>query len=255
MKYWLLALGCVVYGLVLLALYHLASPATARLGLYAGYALAAAAAVATGLSYAPRDRLRWAWLAFGTGYFIAFLSKVFVADSTTVAGASTGRAIVWATMIFLLNCGSVTALVLFSRVWTGTGLAPPWRGRATLAFLALALIIGGQNLYANARAMLSLNPQAFGFFSSSAGDVIGIALIGPIFATAIALRGGLLMRPWLFLFCAAMCWIVDDALAILPQDLAFNIDIVVRTLAVLLGGAAALAQLLVKREVAAGLGD
>jgi hypothetical protein len=252
MKYWWLAFGCLAYGLILLALYHLASPAIARLGLYACYALAGAAACVTAASYAPRDRLRWAWLAFGAGYSIAFLSK-FVADSTTVAGASTARATLWATMIFLLNAGSVTALVLFARVWSGTGLAPAWRSRATLGFLALALIIGGQNLYLNARAMLGLNPQAFGFFASSVGDVIGIALIGPIFATAIALRGGLLMRPWLFLFSAAICWIVDDALVILPRDLGFNVDIVVRTLAVLLGGAAALAQLLVKREVQAGL--
>jgi hypothetical protein len=252
MKYWWLALGCLAYGLGLLALYHLASPATARLGLYACYALAAAAAGVTAVSYAPRDRLRWAWLSFGAGYFVAFLSKL-VADSTTIAAASTARATLWAAMIILLNAGSVTALVLFARVWSGTGLAPAWRGRATLGFFALALVIGGQNLYVNGRAMLSLDPRAFGFFASSAGDVIGIALIGPIFATAIALRGGLLMRPWLYLFSAAICWIVDDALFILPRELALNVDIVVRTLAVLLGGAAALAQLMVKREVQAGL--
>jgi hypothetical protein len=252
-KYCLLALGCVAYGLALLALHHLASPATARAGLYAAYALAGAAAWTIAFSYERRDRLRWAWLSFGGGYLIAFVAKLFIADSSTLAGASPARALVWTVSVVLLNGALVTALVLFSNVWRGTGLAPPWRHWAMLAFLALGLIIGGQDLYVEAQAMLTLQPQAFGFFAAAVGDVIAIALVGPIFATALALRGGLLMRPWLFLFAGSMCWILDDAVRVLPPELGGSIDLVLRAMAVLLGGAAAAAQLVVKREVQAGL--
>jgi hypothetical protein len=254
MKYWLLALGCLAYGLLLLALSQLASPTAARLALYAAYAATAAAAFTTALSYAPGDRLRWAWLFFGGGFAIGFVSKLFLGDSSRAAELPLLGAALWSATIVLLNGVSLTALVIFARVWDGTGLVPPWRGRATLAFVALALLLEGVPLYNSARAMLGLSPVAFGFFVAVLGDVIGIALIGPIFATAIALRGGLLMRPWLFLFCAALCWLLDDATALLPRALALDADIVIRALAVLLGGAAAVAQLWVKREVMRGLG-
>jgi hypothetical protein len=82
------------------------------------------------------------------------------------------------------------------------------------------------------------------------GDVISIALVGPIFATAIALRGGVLMRPWAFLFAAAIAWIIDDLTPLMPQALARDLDIFARPLAVMLDAAAALAQFWVKREIA-----
>jgi hypothetical protein len=77
--------------------------------------------------------------------------------------------------------------------------------------------------------------------------------MGPIFATAIALRGGVLMRPWLFLFAGTFFWLIDDFVILLPRPLALDLDIVVRPMAVLLGGAAALVQLWIKREVSSGL--
>jgi hypothetical protein len=52
----------------------------------------------------------------------------------------------------------------------------------------------------------------------------------------------------------AVCWVVVDAVGALPRQIALQIDIVARPLAVLFGGAAALAQLWTKRELRSGLG-
>lgn len=254
MKYWLLAAACVVYGLALLALSH-AQPGVVRAGLFATYAIAGVASVVTALSYAPRDRLRWAWLSFGAGYLIAFASKLFVGDGAAIPTMSTGRQVAWSVMVLLLNVGSVTAFALFARAWSGTGMAPPWLRRATGVFLAIALLIDAKSLWTALQAMLAGNVWAFGFFSSVAGDIIAVTLVGPIFATAVALRGGILMRPWLFLFVAAVCWLSVDVISILPIEVRTDLDIVMRPVAILFGGAAAVAQLLVKHDVKASLAE
>jgi hypothetical protein len=252
MKYRILAIGCVVYALALLATYHLA-PSLTPIGLAVGYGFAGVAAIVTALSYARGDRLRWAWLAFGGGYLIAFVSKVFIGDNAAVTTFSPTRVLLWGIAILLLNIGSVTGLALFASVWSGTGLAPRWRWRATFIFLAIALVLDGPGIYTALRGVFGGTRFAFGALLSSSGDLIAIALVGPIFATAVALRGGILMRPWLFLFFATVSWLADDCAFALPRDLALNVDVVVRSLALTLSGAAALAQLWVKHEVRSSL--
>jgi hypothetical protein len=249
MKYWLLAAACVAYALVLLVVTQL-SPSLARSGLVATYGLSGLAGIATAFSFAPRDRLRWAWLSFGAGYSIAFASKIFVGDGTALAQMSTVRVILWSVTVFLLNLGSVTAFVLFARAWSGTGMAPAWQRRATLVFLAVALLIDTQSLLHAGQAILAGQPSGFGLFASVTGDIVALTLVGPIFTTAVALRGGLLSRPWLFLFAAAVCWMFEDIVPILPNnELVRDLDIMMRSMAVLLGGAAAVAQLMVRRDV------
>ncbi|MGZ3405176.1 MAG: hypothetical protein ACXVAN_01945 [Polyangia bacterium] len=252
MKFPLLIAGCVVYALAMLTAFHLA-PQVARIGLFAAYALTGISALVTAFAYTSRDRLRWAWLAFGAGFLVAFAGKVFIGDSTALATMTPTRRAAWSATIVLLNIGSVTALALFSRVWSGTGLSPRWRTRATIAFVAVALLLDVPNLYNNWRLLLTGNPAAYGVLASAIGDLIAIALVGPIFATMLQLRGGILMRPWLLLFLASVCWVIEDALGALPPNVALNLDMVVRPLAVLFGGAAALTQRWIKQEVSGGL--
>jgi hypothetical protein len=252
MKYWLLGAACVAYAIVVAVIFHFAGP-TANLFMFSTYAMASVAGVVTAFAYAPRDLLRWAWLTFGAAYGIAFLSKAFIGDSTDLASFSYARSVLWSISIILFNVGMCTALALFARVWSGTGLSPPWRRWATLAFAAVALAIDHASLIAATRSLLTLQPQAFGQFASVTGDVVAIALVGPIFATMVALRGGMLGRPWLFLFLSILCWVLDDATPVMPMALALNVDIFVRPLALAFGVAAAVAQLWVTREVRAGL--
>lgn len=254
MKYWMLAAACLAYALALLAAAHLL-PEVARLGLFGCYAIAGVAGVVTALSYTPRDRLRWAWLAFGAGYLVAFAGKIFVGDGNAIPQMSAARVAAWSVLVVLFNVGLVTAFAMFARAWSGTGMAPPWRNRATVVFLVIALAIDTRSLMTGGRALLDGAPWGFGFVASVAGNIAAITLVGPIFATAVALRGGLLMRPWLFLFVAAAFWLSVDVIAVMPVDVQRTLDIVLRPLAILFGGAAAVAQLLVKRDVAARLGE
>ncbi|MCU1277985.1 MAG: uncharacterized protein JWM53_1531 [bacterium] len=252
MKFRLLVAACVAYGLAMLAAFHLA-PSLARIGLFAAYAIAGLAALVTGFAYTPRDRLRWAWLSFGTGYLVAFAGKVLIGDSTALPTMSPMRRALWSACVIFLNVGSLVALSLFARVWSGTGLSPRWRSRATVAFVAVALLLAGPNLINNGRLLLTGNPAAYGILASAVADLVAIALVGPIFATMLQLRGGILMRPWLLLFMSSVCWLIVDAMGALPPAVAVNIDMFVRPLAVLCGASAAVAQLWVKQEVSGGL--
>lgn len=254
MKYWLLGIGCAVYALAMLVLFHVA-PGMLRYGIVVCYAVVGVASLVTAASYAARDRLRWAWAAIGAGYLIAFCMKMFIGDNAAIPTFSTERAIIFVVAVFLLNAGLLTGLVLFARVWSGTGLAPSWRGQATLIFLVLAIAVNIPGINVHGRAILNGRIASIGVFTSILGDIASIALVGPIFATAIALRGGILMRPWLFLFFATIAWLADDCTAPLPREVGQSIDVVVRTLAILLSGAAAVAQLWVKREVRSTLDE
>ncbi len=253
MKYWLIVAACVAYALGLLAAAHLA-PELARGGLFACYGLAGAAGLVTAFSYTARDRLRWAWMAFGAGYLIAFTSKFFMPDGLAVLQMSRAQAVAWSVMVVLFNASMVTAFAMFARAWSGTGMAPPWRGRATVVFLIIALAVDAKSLLNGGRAMLAGQPWAAGYIASAAGDIAAVTLVGPVFATAIALRGGILMRPWLFLFLACAFWLSVDVIAVLPAELRRDPDIVLRALAILLGAGAAMAQVAVKRDVRASLG-
>lgn len=254
MKYWLLVAFCVASALGLLAAAHLA-PGFVHIGLFACYGLTGAAALVTAFSYTPRDRLRWAWLAFGAGYTVAFASKIFVGDGFNIATMSPARVAVWSSFVIVFNAALVVAFVMFARAWAGTGMAPAWLRRATIVFLLIGLAVDAKSLVAGGRNLVAGQPWAYGFLASVVSDIIVITLVGPIFSTAIALRGGILMRPWLFLFVASACWLAVDVLAVLPLDVRRDPDMVLRPLAVLFGGAAAVAQLLVKRDVAASLGE
>src|SRR5205814_6588323 len=156
------------------------APEVARVGLFAVYAITGVAALVTGFAYTPRDRLRWAWLSFGGGYLVAFAGKLFIGDGSALATFSPMRRLAWSAVVVLLNIGSVVALSLFARVWSGTGLSPRWRLRATLAFLAVALFFNVPNFRNNGHLLLTGDPAAYGILASAIGDLVAISLVVPI---------------------------------------------------------------------------
>src|SRR5689334_1052834 len=145
MKYWLLVAACLASALALLVTTHLA-PGVARLGLFACYGVTGLAGVITAFSYTTRDRLRWAWLAFGLGYVVAFAGKIFIGDGFDILHMAFGRVVAWSVLVTVFNAAGVTAFVLFARQWSGTGVVPPWRTRATVLFLVIALAIDFKSL-------------------------------------------------------------------------------------------------------------
>jgi hypothetical protein len=253
-KYWVLGAACLFWGVMLALVRHL-DPAVGRWAMYATYLVPAVACSVAALSYGPRDLLRWAWLAFAAGYAIAFVSKTIVGDLVEQVRASDGRQLTWSLFIVAFNACTVAAPALFARVWSGTGMAPPWRRWATLGFFVLGILIAVPQGHVAFGLMATRKPIAIGAAASLLGDVSSITLIGPIFATMIALRGGVLARTWIFLFASVSLWLLNNLNLLLPMHVGFVYDGIVRGTAMTLTAAAAITQLWVQREVRASLPD
>jgi hypothetical protein len=253
-KYWILGAACVLYGITV-AVLRTVDPPLARYALFAAYLVPTFACAVTATTYGARDRLRWAWIVFAAGYGVAFVSKTVIGDLNDVVNASTGRQLTWSAFILMFNAGTVGGLMLFSSVWSGTGMAPPWRRWATLGFLGLALLVAIPNVHRTVGLISAGTPIAIGGTASVVGDIFSITLIGPIFATMIALRGGVLARPWIFIFASVVCWLINNVPPLLPTEVANIYDGVVRPSAITFAGAAAIAQIWVQREVRASLPD
>jgi hypothetical protein len=80
-------------------------------------------------------------------------------------------------------------------------------------------------------------------------DIASIALIGPLFATAVAMRGGLLVWPWALQFASCLAWLLDNATIFLPGRWAERTDLFCRLLGTGYACVAAVAQ----RRVTASL--
>jgi hypothetical protein len=253
-KYWVLGAACVLWGVIVALVRHV-DPAVGRWVMFATYLVPAIACTVAALSYGPRDRLRWAWFAFAAGYAIAFVSKTIVGDLVETVRAPDARQLTWSLFILAFNVCTVIAPAIFASVWSGTGVAPPWRRWATLGFFLLAILIAIPQGHVVLGLMATRKPIAIGGVASLLGDISSITLIGPIFATMIALRGGVLARTWIFLFLSVSLWLLNNLSLLLPPTVSFVYDGVVRGTAMTLTAAAAVAQLWVQREVRASLPD
>lgn len=251
MKYRLLAAAPFVYAAaVALAAEWLPAPVW-RAGFAASYGLAAVASLATALLFGRGDRLRWAWLFLGLSYAIGFASRVAIGADTGTAVMSPWLGTVWSALTIGLNVAGLAGEVALARVWSGTGLAPAWRWHVTLVMLALGLLVDGKAVLDTGQAMLHGDRQSIGLLVSTVCDIASIALVGPIFATMLALRGGLLVYPWAFLFACSLAWLLDDATVLLSGKLFARADLICRLVATQFGVAAALAQRWVTASLAA----
>jgi hypothetical protein len=220
-------------------------------GLALAYATASAGCVAAALRFGRRDRLRWAWLLMGLSYGIGFGCRLAIGGDTGVPQMSPLVGALWSFLMLLMNVAGVASLVVFARVWSGTGLAPAWRVRSTVLLLALGLFVDGRAALDAVVAAAHGDRQSLGLFISAVSDIASIALIGPVLATALAMRGGLLAWPWALQLVCCFFWLVDDATVFLPGRWEARGDLVCRMLGTQYGLAAALAQ----RWVAASLDD
>jgi hypothetical protein len=253
MKYALLGAAVIVYALVALVASLGLSPALGEFLCVASYGLACAMGLVNAASFGRHDRLRWAWLCFGLGYLFGFATSVAFGTRPDPETMSATAVTLWNVAVLLLNVFLVASEAWFARMWSDTGLAPPGRLGATLGFLALALLVDGKAALTDLTALGHGNVRALSDLVSLVTDITSIGLVGPIFATVIALRGGLLVRPWIFLFLSSFAWLLDDATVLLPHHAAAA-DLFSRSLAVQLAFAAALAQWLVRRDLGAALG-
>jgi hypothetical protein len=208
------------------------------------------ASVRTGRRIGWRERLGMAWIAFGLSYVFLFSTTLLVGDTTRNVTATTlSPTVVWIrnSLTFGANLTGIISFILFARVWSGTGLVPRWRWLATLISVAVTLAVAGRTTWSDLMLARSLEPDAVGNLFSDVGDIVSFSIIGPVAATAIALRGGALAWPWFLLTVSSIAWLVYDVGGYFGRaEQVVEISAVV--IADLYALAAALAQLLVVRQ-------
>jgi hypothetical protein len=236
------AIACVAFALV-------PAPRNWELARYATLLCYSAAVVGAALgarSFARGDRLRWAWGLIAS-YAAIGVGKVLLWGSPRHIGPAMGllpqtqTALTNGVATILLNVCSVTGLALFARVWHGTGLTPPWRGRVTLATFVLAIAMGGLPVWHDIQMIASGQTLRIGGLASSLGDIAAITLMGPVLVTAIAMRGGALVWPWTILTVSSIAWLMFDAVQLLPLSLVPVFDLGTVMAATLTTGAAGIA--------------
>jgi hypothetical protein len=236
------AVACAVFAL-------LPAPLNWEFARYAtlfSYAAAVVGAAIGARSFQRGDRLRWAWQLMAS-YALIGVGKVLLWGSPRHIGPAMGllpqsqTALTNGIATILLNVFSVAGLALFARVWHGTGLTPPWRGRITLAAFALAMVMGGLPVWRDIQMIASGQTIRVGGLASSLGDIAAITLMGPVLVTAIAMRGGLLVWPWTILTISSIAWLMFDAVQLLPAGLIPVCDLGTVMAATLTSGAAGVA--------------
>jgi hypothetical protein len=170
------------------------------------------------------QRLFLCWGTFGAGYLLAALRY-----SLRFAALVTPRLVlsrpVLDGMLILQNVLIAVSLWLFVSAWRKTGLtAPVSRGvqvASVIGGIVVALAVGGFPL---ARGVATAGADSV-LIVSTAGDIVGIALIMPLLFPALALRGGLLMHTWLYLALCEVVWLMYDVWLSLRPSLGLSVSV------------------------------
>lgn len=174
--------------------------------------LVAAGCWRTAVGFGRGDYLRRAWSLLGVCYAI-------IGSVQLLPFAHIGLAAV-VVISLVLNAVGVAALVLFARAHRVAGLELGSRRRSLAVFaavLVVAAVIDGWPIVDTLRRLESGDLRAAMYIISSLGDLVSLLLIAPIFLTALALRGGLLLWPWAMLAASTVSWLVVDSEALVAK--------------------------------------
>jgi hypothetical protein len=174
--------------------------------------LVAAGCWRVAIGFARGDYLRRAWLLLGLVY--ALIAAVQILPLPRLS--------IWTVIALslVINVVGVAALALFARAHQIAGLQIGSRRRNFAVFavvLAIALVIDGWPILDTMRRLEHGDLRAAMYIISSAGDLAALLLIAPIFLTALALRGGLLIWPWAMLAASTLSWLVVDSEALVAK--------------------------------------
>jgi len=160
-------------------------------------------------AYQRGDYMRRAWAFLGLSYL-----SLAARDLLAVADVLGGDFISLNFGQILSNVFSTLSFINFARAFRVAGLEIPGSRRAKTVTVIVCVGLGvGLAGYALVGDIGKYGQPGFPFVGSlfsDLGDMIGLALLAPIFLTALGLRGGLLARPWLLLTAAQICWLVYD---------------------------------------------
>jgi hypothetical protein len=195
-----------------------ARPATLAIGNETSKVIALVGCFAAALVFERGDYLSRAWSTAGLCYLLLLVSDAVgtapIADRMSLhqTGAAQGALVVAA------NVASVIGTWMLARAWSFAGLDASEDGTARArrrvvfgATIAAAFAITAWPLVHDLRDLASGQLAATVSIASDLGDAICLALVAPLFLTALALRGGLLLWPWALLTGSGIAWLVFDA--------------------------------------------
>jgi hypothetical protein len=177
--------------------------------------LGAAGCLAAALAFESSDYMRRAWLYTGGCLLLLLTRDLTIIPAIGGALASGGHlTVVQGTLVIVANASSVVGIWLLARAWTVSGLeqapaGPRWALRG--AGVAVSLLVTGWPLWVDGSKLFAGELAAIPWVGSDLGDTICFALAVPVLQTALALRGGALLRPWALLTAGGFCWILYDA--------------------------------------------
>ena len=191
------------------------------------------------------DQMRLAWGSLAVANCIAAIGIALISGPFHTPDPQPSPAAwlenVRLAMDLVLNALTVFALALFSRVWRSLGLQPPWYRQATALAFALGCLVVGPSLIHALEAMISGPARPWSMLISPTADLLAITLMGPLAASAVAMRGGALMWPYVFLSADCVAWLFFDAGALLSGDAQRIADSFLASTGMLYCGAAGLA--------------
>jgi hypothetical protein len=180
-----------------------------RAALVTAALLTAISALMTSSAFEKGQKLFAAWSALGIGYALAAIRHSMRLWTLLLGGGITNRAVL-DTLLVLQNVLVALALWWFVRAWQTSGLAAPVSRRVQFTWIflgiAVAIVVGGYPLI---QGFQTAGTDTV-LLVSTAGDMIGIALIVPLVMPALAMRGGLLMHTWLALAASEVFWLLYD---------------------------------------------
>lgn len=177
--------------------------------LVAALLLTGISGLVTAARFSAGDRLLMSWLLIGSGYLLSAIRHGMRLLSSYQPSLTLPPAVVNA-LVIAMNVAIALALLLFVLAWRATGLTAPVSRQAqilsTVGGIALAVAAGGYPLI-KALGTTDTNPI---LLVSTAGDIVGLALIVPLALSALAMRGGLLMYTWVYLAASEVAWLLYD---------------------------------------------
>jgi hypothetical protein len=182
-------------------------------------AFAVLGTLAAALQLQRGDYLRNAWLLFAFSYLL-----YFVGDLTLTTGVYSERswtALANGILTIVGNIAAVKATWMLARASRFAGLEPPWSAPVRIAIqllaIGLALVATGGATLTYARQLAEGDMDALVHLASCLGDIFCFALLGPMFLTALSLRGGVLVWTWALLTLSGLAWLgFDGAATLLP---------------------------------------
>jgi len=169
-----------------------------------------AASLAAAHGFGRDDLLRKAWLA-NAGSFLANGILTFSGDPVTVVSLLFVLQVV---LVVATNVLAVLTIWTFGYAYRSAGIEFPGSARkrraSTLLALAVAAGLAGVPFV---KACIEVARGELGSIiaaASSAGDIATFVVLVPIFFAVLALRGGLLVWTWSFLFASNALFLVYD---------------------------------------------